>query len=183
MRLNEPILETVRDHLSEELKNLFRRDRSVKITNEERIPQWAGEEFINLFGAETVNLYPPSFSQRKEVTTLRVGITRRFAGQPLDHTAESIYTYKDDLMARIKPSMSARASEIIDLIDGNWDLVNEVSQIAGGCILTPLGYEGNSGLTEVFADHFSIEEDEDDNPVGLFLELTFSGMEAHYSKY
>ena len=187
MLLTEPMLEVTRDRLRTKLANVMLPKISIRITNEERVPPEAGEEFINLYGAESTNLYPPENPVRVEQYSFKIGITRRFIGIPIHNTAEGIYTYDQELISRLKKSMAMRAYEIMSTIDGSWYIVNsiknktELSNISF-CILTPLGYTGSDPLVEVSADHFYTEA-EDEQAVGLFLSLNFVGLQTYFDKY
>lgn len=188
MLLTEPMLEVVRLRLRTHLTNIAEPRYSIRITNEEQIPAEAGEEFINLFGAECDNEYPPEHSSRKEKYSMSIGITRRLIGIPLHSTAEAIYTYDEDMMSRTKSSMAKRAYEIIALIDGQWTIPNSIrarSELSAidFCILTPLGYEGSDKLEEVTAEHFYTEDEVEGQVVGLFLQLHFTGLESYFYKY
>ncbi len=182
MLLNEPLLETIRDFLQTELEGVKLPTRSIRITNEERVMASSGEEFINIYGAESNNEYSPIAETRKEVYSLKIGITRRLIGIPLDTTAESIYTYDEALIKRTKSSMSNRASEIINLLDGSWAIVSLIKQKYGICAATPLGFLGSAALEEKGAEHFEAMP-ENENPIGLFLELSFGGLQAYTNKY
>lgn len=187
MLLNETLLESVVKILREELETIVLPEKSIRITNEDRVPPYAGEEFINIYGAQCSNEAKLEAGYRKEVYSFKVGITRRFVGIPIDVSAESIYTYDEELISRTKASMSMRAYEIIRQIDGNWGIPalirqNSALQSYDFCILTTVGYIGNAELEEVGAEHFSTEEETND-AVGLFLELSFGGMQAYFNKY
>lgn len=173
---------TVRDILQDELDHITEPTRSIIITDDEKCPPYAGEEFINIYGCRCVNEYSPSFSSRKEVYGLKIGITRRFSGIPQDLSGQSIYTYDDDLMQRTKESMAARATQIVNLLDGNWGVPALIRQEDYCDVVTPLGFVGNSELEEVYAEHFR-GEDDGDRPQALFLELEFDGLESYYDKY
>jgi hypothetical protein len=187
MIVSEPLLETVRDILRDNITNLTHADKSIRITNDKLVPPYAGDEFINIYGATTTNLYEPAFQVRLESHGLKIGITRRFLGIPQDVSAESIYTYDEDLFTRTKQSMLTRAYEIITLLDGQWGVpalirqMEELSEI-DFCILAPLGFEESSELEEVWAEHFR-GEDDGLRPQALFLELHFGGMEVYFDKY
>jgi hypothetical protein len=186
MIITETLLETVRDILRDDIDNLTQTDKSIRITNDRKVPAYAGEEFINLYGVNVTNLYEPSFEVRKEAYSLNIGITRRFTGIPQDVSAESIYTYDADLFTRTKSSMLVRAHEIITLIDGKWGIPalirqSETLENYNFCILTPLGFIGASELEEVWAEHFR-GEDDGERPQALFLELSFGGMEVYTNK-
>jgi hypothetical protein len=188
MLLLEPTLEEIRSLLRSEIKNLASPDTSIRITNEDRIPAEAGEEFINLYGATCSNLYPPENITRKERYSLKIGITRRFNSFGPNVTGESLYTYDDAIYSRAKSSMVKRAFEIINLIDGNWTLAGDIRDKAAldgydFCLLTPLGFSSAEPVIEVEADHFYTEDEVTGLAVGLFLVLNFEGLETHYSKY
>lgn len=193
MILTEPILETIRTILRNNLTNISSSThplvvkRSLRITNDEKVPPYAGEEFINIYGVTTTNEYEPTVQVRKEIYSLNIGITRRLVGIPPDTSAETIYTYDEELISRTKQSMVRRAYEIISLIDGNWGIPALIRQMGcdsgdcDACILTPLGFSGSSAIEEKYADHFR-GEDDSDRPQALFLELSFSGMEVYSDK-
>jgi hypothetical protein len=187
MIITEPLLETVRDILRDDLTNLTQTDKSIRITNDRKVPSYAGEEFINVFGANVQNLYEPSFEVRRERYGLKIGITRRFVGIAQDVSAESIYTYDEDLFSRTKQSMLTRAHEIITLLDGQWGvpaLIRQMEELEdySFCILTPLGFESAAELEEVWAEHFR-GEDDGERPQALFLELSFGGLEVYTNKF
>jgi len=193
MILTEAILETIRTFLRDGLTNVSNNNttlaakRSIRITNDEKVPPYAGEEFINIYGAVTENEYEPYIQVRKEVYSLNIGITRRLVGIPPDTSAEAMYTYDEELITRNKQSMLKRAYEIIGLIDGNWGIPAMIRQMGcdsgdcDACILTPLGFAGSSPIEEKFAEHFR-GDDDSERPQALFLELSFSGMEAYSDK-
>jgi hypothetical protein len=187
MIIAEPLLETVRDILRDGIDNLTQVDKSIRITNDRKVPHYAGEEFINIYGATLTNEYDPTYQARKELYGLKIGITRRFTGIPTDVSAESIYTYDEDLFSRTKSNMTVRAYEIITLIDGLWGVPATIRQLENleeydFCILTPLGLEYVSEVEEVWAEHFR-GEDDGERPQALFLELSFGGMEVYIDKY
>lgn len=194
MLITEPLLETVRDFLRQNLTGVARnstlQDKVIRITNDKKIPPYAGEEFINIYGCECTNDFPLSHETRKEVYSLKVGITRRLVGIPTDSSGEAVYTYDQPIMSRAKSSMAKRAYEIIRKLDGNWGIVALLRQFDWStftdedefCILTPLGYAGSAEIEEVYAEHY-YGEDDSDRPAGLFLELTFDGLEAYFNKY
>lgn len=194
MLITEPLLETVRDFLRSNLSGVGRttelQDKLIRITNDQKVPPYSGEEFINVYGCTCSNEFPLGHETRKEVYSLKIGITRRLVGIPTDSSAEAIYTYTQNLMSRSKSSMAKRAYEIIRLLDGSWGIVGLLRQFDWStftddenfCILTPLGYAGSAELEEVYAEHF-YGEDDSDRPAGLFLELTFDGLEAYFNKY
>lgn len=187
MILTEPLLETIRDTLQENLTNITLPTRCIKITNDERVSPWAGEEYINIYGATTSNEYDSAYQARKEIYSLNIGITRRLIGQPTDLSAETIYTQNEVYINRVKQTMVKRAYEIIELIDGNWGIIALIRQMGcdsgqcDACIMTPLGFVGSSALEEKFAEHFRLEDD-GDRPQALFLELQFAGMETYTDK-
>jgi hypothetical protein len=187
MILTEPLLETIRDTLRDELTNITLPSRSILITNDEKLPSYSGEEFINIYGATTSNEYEPIFQARKEVYSLNIGITRKLIGIPPDISAEAMYTQNETVINRVKQTMITRAYEIIELIDGNWGIPALIRQMGcdsgdcDACILSPLGFTGSSALEEKYAEHFRLEDD-GDRPLALFLELQFSGMEVYSDK-
>jgi hypothetical protein len=187
MILTEPMLETIRDILQDNLTRITLPTRSIKITNDEKVPAYAGEEFINIFGATTSNEYEPTYQTRKEIYSLNIGITRRLIGIPPDLSAEAMYTQNEEFINRAKQTMLKRAYEIIELIDGNWGIPAIIRQMGcdsgqcDACILSPLGFTGSSALEEKYAEHFRLEDD-GDRPQALFLELQFSGMEVYTDK-
>lgn len=193
MILTEPLLETIRTILRENLTNItnstntYALKRSIRITNDEKVGPYSGEEFINIYGATTSNEYEPTYQARKEVYSLNIGITRKLVGIPPDHSAEAAYTYDAELISRAKASMITRAYQIIELIDGNWGIPALIRQMGcdsgdcNVCILTPLGFVGSSALEEKYGEHFRLEDDSE-RPQALFLELSFAGMEAYSDK-
>lgn len=188
MLLTEPLLEVTRNRLRDKLKNIAVPRTSIRITNEERVPPEAGEEFINLFAATSTNEYPSNHTQRKERYSFSVGITRRFSNLTINTTAEGIYTYDAELISRTKSSMARRAYEIIGWIDGSWAIPNAIEDLPEYenlhfCITSPIGYAGSDQLQEVTANHFYTEDEVEEQPVGLFLRLHFTGLETYYDKY
>ena len=186
MYLQEHILEATRDILRTDLKNVKVANRSIRILNDERVPAYSGEEFIGLYNAEHRNEYSPKAIVTCDVYTLTIGITRRLIGIPTDTSAETIYAEDERLISRTKSNMLKRAREIVDIIDGNWSIVNTVRINAliddiNVCILSPLGLESMGALEEVEAAHFHADEDSD-RPEGLLLELQFVGMESYVNK-
>jgi hypothetical protein len=187
MILVEPMLETIRDILQDELTNITLPTRCIKITNDEKVPPYSGEEFINIYGATTSNEYEAIYQARKEVYSLSIGITRKLIGIPTDISAEAMYTQNENIINRVKQTMLKRAYEIIELIDGNWGIPAIIRQmgcdsgVCDACILSPLGFTGSSALEEKYAEHFRLEDD-GDRPQALFLELSFSGMEVYTDK-
>ncbi len=187
MILTEPLLETIRTILRENLTNITLSTRSILITNDEKVPPYSGEEFINIYGATTSNEYEPTFQARKEIYSLNIGITRKLIGVPTDVSAEAWYTQNEAVVIRQKQTMLKRAYEIIELIDGNWGIPALIRQLGcdsgqcDACILTPLGFTGSSALEEKYAEHFRLEND-GDRPQALFLELSFTGMEVYTDK-
>ena len=147
MLLNEPLLESVVDILREGLTYITVPKNSIKITNEQRVPAYSGEEFINVYGSEAVNEYDPIYQVRKDVYTINVGITRRLSGIPTDISGQTIYTQDDKTLKRAKATMSNRAFDIIKLLSNNWGIPALINQITGDnyltdnefCILSPLG--------------------------------------------
>ena len=186
MYLQEYILEETRNLLRQDLEGVDNPNRSIRITNDEKVPAYAGEEFIALYNIEATNEYPTKAVSRKDIYDLTIGITRRFIGIPTDTSAETIYAEDSDLMVRTKSHMLKRAREIVSLIDNNWELVNSIRIGAlvddiFVCILGPLGLESMGSLEEVEASHFHATDDSE-RPDGLLLELQFSGMESYISK-
>ncbi len=187
MILTEPMLEAIRDTLQENLTRITLPTRSIKITNDEKVPAYSGEEFINIYGAITSNEYEAIYQARKEVYSLNIGITRKLIGIPPDLSAEAMYTQNETVINRTKQTMLKRAYEIIELIDGNWGIPALIRQlgcdsgVCDACILSPLGFTGSSALEEKYAEHFRLEDD-GDRPQALFLELSFSGMEVYSDK-
>ena len=185
MLLTQPLLINARDTLRDNLSNITQKEKSIRLTNERRVPAYAGEEFINLFGVVVSNEWDPIEITRVENYSLSIGITRRLEGIPTDSSAESIYV--QDLITRAKEVMTRRAYEIISIIDGNWGIPalirqdEDLAEIADFCILSPLGYLGSAELEEVYADHFHLE-DPSDRPQALFLELSFGGLQAYFTK-
>jgi len=189
MLLIEPILQVCRDVLQENLKNIVNPTKSIRITNDERVPPWAGEEFINIFGAQVGNEYPLIHVGHKDIHTMSIGITRRLRGIPTDYSAETIYTYSEEFIQRAKSSMCKRANEIINLLDGKWSIVNRISNLESledeeFCLMAPLEFSGSVTLIEVSPAHFYLEEDAEDSdrPAGLFLELNFAGLDTYTAK-
>jgi len=186
MLLNEPLLEVTRDFLRDNLIKVTLPTKSIKITNEETVPPYSGEEFINLYGATCDNSTKPVFQYREEIYSLNIGITRRLSGVPVDHSAEAIYISDENLITSVKRSMSLRAYDIINLIDGEYGipaLVSQLSELSSFCFTatTPLNYLSSSAVTEVGAEHF-YGEDDNDNPQALFLELQFGEFHAFFNK-
>jgi hypothetical protein len=186
MLLTEPLLEVVRDHLQENLINVKLPNRSIRITNEDSVPPYSGEEFINLYGAVCENSTKPVFPYREEIYSLSIGITRRLSAVPIDHAAEAIYTSNEKLISTAKRSMSLRAYDIVALIDGNYGIANLVTNLDDlstyyFCATSPLNYLGSSSLQEVGAEHF-YGLDDNDNPQALFLELQFGEFHAFFDK-
>lgn len=185
MLLTQPLLLNIQEILIDNLTDITEKEKSILITNDEKVPPYAGEEFINLFGITVENELDPVEIQRVENYSLSIGITRRLEGIPTDVSAESIYVEK--LIQRAKAAMVQRAYEIINLIDGNWGIPSlirqdeDLEEVADFCILSPLGYRGSSELQEVFADHYRLE-DPSDRPQGLFLELNFGGLQTYFTK-
>lgn len=186
MLLMEPLLETVRSILRTDLDGVTDPTNSIRITQTEKVPQYAGEEFINIF-APKVEIASDEFSgYREESYSFSVGITRRLIGIPTDHAAEAIYI--EDLVVRTKSSMAMRAYEIIDLIDGSWGIPATIRQMDSlssydFCIMSVLAAVEVTDLEEVFGEHFRNEQDDNDNPSGLFLEIKFSGLQTYYNRY
>jgi hypothetical protein len=186
MLLNEPLLEVTRDFLVKNLKQVTQATRSIRITNEDSVPPYSGEEFINVFGSVCENSTDPVFPYREEIYSLSIGITRRLSSVPLDHSAEAIYTTNENLARAVKRSMSLRAYDIINLIDGEYGIPALVTQLPSldnyyFCATTPLNYLGSSTVQEVGPEHF-YGLGEDDNPQALFLELQFGEFHAFFDK-
>lgn len=187
MLISEPLLEVTRDFLRANLNNIYLPDRSIRLTDEERVPPYAGQEFINLYALSCENLTDPIFPYRQESYGLKIGITRRLSGSPVDSSAESIYTVDENLVHQAKIAMTQRAFDIVNLIDGKWAipaLIRQLSYLSGYsfCILSTLNYLSSSeGVREVFAEHF-YGEDDNENPQGLFLELNFGEMHVYFDK-
>jgi hypothetical protein len=186
MLLTEPLLEVVRDFLRKKLKNVMEKDRSIRITNESKVPPYAGAEFINLYGSTCDNITNPVFPYREEIYSIRIGITRRLSAVPIDQTAETIYTYDDDLIYKDKRSMASRAFDIVDIIDGEYGiprLVHQRNELKryDFCATSPLNYLSSAAVEEVGADHF-YGEDDSVNPQALFLELEFGEFHAFFNK-
>lgn len=184
MLLLEKVLLVTRDLLRDELENITQIDKSIRITDDEKVPTYAGEEFINLYGATVSNEYPLEQPVRKEVYSITIGITRRLQAIPTDVSAESIYV--EDLITRTKSTMIRRAYEIINHIDGNWGipaLIRQDTDLTSYdfCITSPLGFSNSSPLVEKWAEHFRLDDDSE-RPQALFLELTFSGLTAYFKK-
>jgi hypothetical protein len=183
--ITDALLTTVRDILRDNLTHITETDKSIRITNDEKVPSYSGEEFINLYGCTVRNDFPLLADTRKEVYGVKIGITRRLIGIPTDQSAEAIYI--NDLISRTKSTMARRAYEIINLIDGSYGipaLINQMdwSDFPDFCVITPLCYSSSQEIEEKYAEHF-YSEDDSERPQALFLELSFDGLEAYFSKY
>ena len=189
MLITEPILEAVRDTLQDELENITNPEKSIRITTDETAPPYAGEEFIGVTGGEITNDYPANWAQRKLVHTMSISYTRRLHGLPTDQKGETVYTY--DKIERIKSSMTNRMHEIINIVDGSWDIVNltRTALVASEediCVMTPFGITSVDGAPrDVFADHFHITdvEDDTDRAIGLLMIAEFGGLTTYQTKY
>lgn len=186
MLLMEPLLETTRNILRQDLVGVENPIKSIRVTQDEQIPPYAGDEFINIYDTQMDLLSTEEDLARVEIYRYKIGITRRFAGFPADHLAESIYI--EDLISQTKSSMCKRAYEIIALIDARWSIPALIRQMdtlqdTDFCIIGPMFLDSVSSVSEVFGDHFRNEEDDNDNPSGLFLEMSFSGLQTYYGRY
>lgn len=186
MILLEPLLKNSRTILVDNLTNISKPDNTILITNDQSIPSYQAEEFINVYGPTAQNAYAPEQVIRLEIYGFQVGITRRFIGMAPDLTGESIIV--KNLITRSKQSMLKRAHEIITLLDGNWGIPSLIRQDDDYedlefCILSPIGFLGSSAIEEVYEDHFHMSDTrETDRPEGLFLELSFGGMQVYTNK-
>jgi hypothetical protein len=141
----EFLLEETVTLLRDGLTNLTKPDNSVRVMVDERCPPNAGEEFIGVYGGSVNNMNPPAHPTDRLEHGLTIGITRRCIALANEHAGENILT--EGQIARTKPSLLARAREIIDLMLGSdgWTLVAAVNTRLvdgsyGGCFLVPLGF-------------------------------------------
>lgn len=179
----EVLMEQTRDTLKENLPNLKLPNVSCKVMVDERVPPTAGEEFIGVYGQTLENLNPPNHITKRIVHGLTIGITRRVLGVPNEQTGENILT--ENQIARLKPSMFARANQIIEsMLDSDgWTLIGRVNTLvaasSGGCFLSPLGLISVDPTPETVDESHFDQEAEGENPryVGLLLELQFGGAE------
>lgn len=189
----EIVLEAIRSYLRNNLTNLARPKDSVRVMQDEKVPPGAGEEFIGIHGGVVENLFPPNEVTKKIHHGFRIGITRRLQGVPNEEAGETIYTYDANKVARIKPSMLARAREIANLVDTSWTLIaniNSALTAAGECpgFITTFGFVSlDPELQEVNEDHFDQEPSRgmggDIRYIGLLMELEFAGAEYYETIY
>lgn len=178
----EVLLEQTRDFLKDNLTGVTRPNQSIRVMVDDRVPPTSGEEFIGIYGGSSVNVNNPTDITKRISHGLTIGITRRVIATPNEQTGEHIFTEKH--IQHIKPSMLARAKQIIQLMlrsDG-WalmELINAIVAVDGGCFLTPMGLISVDSQPETKDEsHF----DTDDNPsnrryVGLYLGIEFGGAE------
>ena len=186
----ERLLQAVRNRLRDNLSNVAgtttsSKKQSIQIMPNELIPPKAGEEFIGIFGVQVRNLYPVPNNSTKESYEVSIGITRRIQAQPPDRLGDTIYTEDIEVYNRVKPSMLARAREIIDLIDGEWQvivdtntLISDGNPTSTNCFITPLGLlTADVQPKYVDENHFFTPPDSVDFHKGLFMEIAFGGAE------
>jgi hypothetical protein len=177
----EILMEEVVVLLKARLNNLYLPNLSCRLMVDERCPPNAGEEFVGVYGGTTNNLNPPAHPTKQIEHSLRIGITRRLIGIANEHAGENILTENE--IARVKPSIMARAREIINvmhLADG-WTLLaaaNTRIEEYGGCFLVPLGFvRADEEPSQKGPDHWDTEDHEEGGRgyVGLHYELEFGG--------
>lgn len=185
----EKLLQAVRNRLRDNLTNLpgtssKSKLKSVSIMPNEMIPPYAGEEFIGIYGGRMVNDYPTATRSSRENYSISVGITRRIQAQPIDRLGDTIYTEDTDVYDRDRPSMLARARDIITLIDGITQVITDANELLsddsdvspGYCFMTPLALiSADMQPRYVDEDHFFTPEDDNEFHKGLFIELSFGG--------
>jgi len=172
----EYLLEAIKETLISSLTNITYPANSIRITVDERADILAGTEFIAIYKQSMENLHQSNTITNKESYSIAIGITMRLAGTPVDRVGEKLITY-DSIVSKLKPSMFARARQVIDLIDGSTAVINLANAKGLGCpFIAPLGFTGDSGqITYVEEDHFFNEATQNVRPEGVFLELQFSG--------
>lgn len=183
----EFLLEETVTLLRNGLTNLTKPDNSVRVMVDERCPPNAGEEFIGVYGGSVNNMNPPAHPTDRLEHGLTIGITRRCIALANEHAGENILT--EGQIARTKPSLLARAREIIDLMLGSdgWTLIAAVNTRLvdgsyGGCFLVPLGFISiDSEPSTKGPEHWDQDPDQDYGKryAGLHLELQFGGGESY----
>lgn len=188
MLASEILMEKTAALLRSDLVKLKQPSSSIRVMIDERVPPLSGEEFIGVYGATAYNENRPAHVTRKIIYGLTIGITRRCIGVANEHSGENILTEND--IARVKPSMLARADEIIETLlqtDG-WTLmttVNAALAADGGCygqFLVPLGLLSVDALPQIkYADHWDIPatDEQPERYAGLHLEIQFGGAEYY----
>lgn len=184
----EILMEEAVSLLRTQLDNLTLPNVSCRLMVNERCPPNAGEEFIGVYGGIANNLNLPAHPTKLFEHSLKIGITRRLTGIANEHAGENILT--ENQIARLKPSILARAREIIDvmqLADG-WTLLaaaNTRIEAYGGCFLVPLGIvRADDEPTPKGPEHWDIENHEEAGGrsyVGLHYELEFGGAQSYRS--
>lgn len=181
--VKEIVLEKVVARLKAGLTNFRFPDRSVRVMVDERVPPDAPEEFIGVAGNDVSTIDPPHNTTKHHNYAFTVGITRRVLTLPNEQAGEYILTYNDQkVLNRNKPSMYARASEIVDLLEDNngWTLLNEINTVVGpvGCFIIPFGFTSlNASPETVGEDHFDTDSQLGARYAGLYMGLQFGGAE------
>lgn len=181
----EAILEKIVERLKANLTNVRQVSRSIAVMVDERVPPGSGEEFIGVYLNESTNINPPPHPTKRMAFGFTVGITRRMEGVPNEMAGNTVLTYNETLISRLKPSMVKRAKEIAGIIEENngWALLNEINPIfaaEGGTFVVPFGLSSISPTPrKVDEDHFDIDGGDQMGIryVGLLLEIEFAGGE------
>lgn len=187
MVITEETKEQVRFFLRRDLTKVRRAKDSIRVMADERVPPGAGEEFMSIFGGSQSLAGPPHDVHKRYEVGFQIGITRRLEGVPHERAGESIITYNDAEIARVKPSMLARLNEIAEVLNhgDGWTLINAINAITfpanGGCFITPFALLSFSSEPEqVREEHFDIQPENtglarDVRYVGLLYRMEFGG--------
>ena len=181
----EKLLQAVRNRLRKNLTfsgiSTTAKKQSIQIMPDQMVPPMSGEEFIGIYGGDLKNLYPVPGNSTKESYGISVGITRRVSAQPVDRLGDTTYTQDLKVYNRTKPSMLKRARQIMTLIDGIWQVVEDANTLidSDGCpFITPLGLV-TADIQPKYVDenHFFTDPDSNKFHKGLFMEISFAGAE------
>lgn len=177
----ETLLEETVAFLKENLSNVFLPDVSIRVMVDEQVPPNAGEEFISVRPAEVESTEEPFVLSKAIEHGLTVTVVKRIQGAANEHVGEHVML--DKYLNRLKPSLEARADEIANLIDNNWDLINRVNMSIDGCFLSPLGFVSASIPEKRYADDYDVPEDPMNlRYVGLSLDLEFRGATYYINR-
>lgn len=182
--VKETVLEKVVLYLKSGLENVKERNKAIRVMVDERVPPDCPEEFIGVYGGEVSTIDPPHNVMKHHNYAFVIGITRRVLTVPNEQAGEYILTYNDQrVLNRTKPSMFARANEIVELLEHNdgWTLLSQINSVVGpvGCFMVPFGFVSLDSQPEtVGPDHFDSEPSQGTSRYfGLFMPLTFGGAE------
>lgn len=179
----EAILREVTKFLRVRLTKMPIPERSIRTMIDDVAPPNSGDEFIAVRCTEISNEYPAYFSSFKIIYGLTITIVKRCSGVPNELAGEALLT--DQIYRAVRPSLEARADEIVKLIHGSWELMNlintSVSDNEAGGFATPFGFiSKDAEPRKVDADQFDLEEDSNDlRYSALVTDVVFGGAEYY----